>query len=220
MSNATRPTARPCSAPRAQRGVALITALLLLMIITVLGLSMFRSFPTQEKIAGNVREKERALHSANSALQYAEWWLMTNNNIANGDIVCGAQPSLLDANLNVNVGQICSNPLYTLPPQAPGLVASVTTVPWMVGGAPVGVQYLPNGMTVGTVSANNPLATPGDSPYASAPVFYIADLGGAGDAQGEAYQIDAYAYGGSTSTVAVVESVYEVALGVVNRGGE
>jgi Tfp pilus assembly protein PilX len=51
-------------------------------------------------------------------------------------------------------------------------------------------------------------------------VFYIADLGAAGDAQGEVYQIDAYAYGGSANTVAVVESVYEVAQGVVNRTGE
>jgi len=210
---------RSAAAPRAQRGVALITALLLLMVITILGLSMFRSFPTQEKIAGNVREKERALHAANSALQYAEWWLMQSNNVANGDIVCGGG-ALLDANLNVNVGQICANALYTLPPQPAGLVASVNAVPWTVGGAPVGVQYQPNGMTVGTVSANNPLLTPGDSPYAAAPVFYIADLGAAGDAQGEAYQIDAYAYGGSTNTVAVVESVYEIALGVVNRSGE
>ena len=52
-----------------QRGVALISAMLLLIIITILGMSMFRSFPTQEKIAGNVREKERALHAANSAQQ-------------------------------------------------------------------------------------------------------------------------------------------------------
>jgi len=220
MMRISHVTGSPGAALRAQRGMALISALLLLMIITLLGLSMFRSFPTQEKIAGNVREKERALHSANSALQYAEWWLMQNNNVANGDIVCGAQAALLDANLNVNVGQICSNALYTFAPLPAGLVASVTAVPWTVGGAPIGVQYQPNGMTVGTVSASNPLATPGDSPYVSAPVFYIQDLGAAGDAQGEAYQIDAYAYGGSTNTVAIVESVYEVAQGVVNRSGE
>ncbi|MGO9802854.1 MAG: PilX N-terminal domain-containing pilus assembly protein [Steroidobacteraceae bacterium] len=195
--------------------MALITALLLLMIITILGLSMFRSFPTQEKIAGNVREKERALHAANSAQEYAEWWLMQNNNIAIGDVVCGAGTPLINANLNVNVGQICSNPLYTLLPT--GTVTDVASqVPWTVGGVPIGVQYLPNGMAV----TGNPIVTAGDSTYASTPVFYIADLGAAGDGQGEAYQIDAYAYAGSTSTLAVVESVYEVAQGVVNRTGE
>jgi len=67
---------------------------------------------------------------------------------------------------------------------------------------------------VALATANN------DTTYVSAPVYYIADLGAAGDGQGEAYQIDAYAYGGSTSTVAVVESVYEVAQGVINRTGE
>jgi type IV pilus assembly protein PilX len=195
-----------------QRGVALISAMLLLIIITILGLSMFRSFPTQEKIAGNVREKERALHAANSAQQYAEWWLTSNNNVANGDIVCGAQPALLNGNLT-NVGQICSNPLYPLLPG--NTVNDVVNVPWTVGGAPVGVQYVPNGMTV----AGSALVTAGDSTYASAPVFYIADLGAAGDAAGEAYQIDAYAYGGSINTVAVVESVYEIQQGVVNRTG-
>ncbi len=210
-------TRRGLRAARAQRGVALVSALLLLIIITILALSMFRSFPTQEKIAGNVREKERAFHAANSALQYAEYWLMAANNIANGDIVCGAQATLLNGNLLE--GQICSNQLYTFPPAAAGLVPSVSTVPWTVGGAPIGIQYTPNGMTV--AGAGVPLATANnDTTYVSAPVYYIADLGAAGDGQGEAYQIDAYAYAGSTSTVAVVESVYEVAQGVVNRTGE
>jgi len=202
---------------RAQHGVALISAMLLLIIITILALSMFRAFPIQEKIAGNVREKERAFHAANSALQFAEWWLMAANNIANGDVICTGQAQFLIG--NINEGQICSNQLYGLPNQAPGLIGDITAlnnVPWAVAGKPVGVQYTPNGMNI----AGNATVTANDSTYISAPVFYIADLGAAGDAQGEAYQIDAYAYGGSTSTVAVVESIYEVAQGVVNRSGE
>ena len=207
---------------RAQRGVALISALLLLMIITILALSMFRSFPTQEKIAGNVREKERAFHAANSALQFAEYWLMAGNNVAGGYTDCGAQATLLNANLPTPEGQICSNQLYPTAQNPAGLIADVTHVPWIVGGgtaANVGTQYVPNGMTVAT--ANGSLTTANnDTAYYAAPVFYIAHLGSAGDSQGEAYQIDAYAYAGSASTVAVVESVYEVAQGVVNRSGE
>ena len=49
---------------------------------------MFRSFGTQEKIAGNLREKERALHAAESAQQYGEWWLLQANNTATGGITC------------------------------------------------------------------------------------------------------------------------------------
>jgi type IV pilus assembly protein PilX len=216
-------TRRGLRAARSQRGVALVSALMLLVIITILALSMFRSFPTQEKIAGNVREKERAFHAANSALQFAEYWLMAGNNIANGDVLCGAQATLLNGNLLE--GQICSNALYTLLPL--GVVNDVSSnVPWTVGGALVGTQYLPNGMTtqytnaLATATTGSPFVTGNDTYYYTAPVYYIADLGGAGDGQGEAYQIDAYAYGGSASTVAVVESVYEVAQGVVNRTGE
>jgi type IV pilus assembly protein PilX len=197
---------------RGQRGIALISSLLLLLVITIIGLSMFRSFPTQEKIAGNVREKERALHAATSAQQFAEWWLI--NNVATGDTVCAPQTAPPNANLNAGAIPICSNQLYQLLGLAnPGLVG--TAVPW--GGGQIGVQYVPIGMTVGTGSA---VLTAGDSTYAQSPMFYIADLGAAGDAQGEAYQIDAYAYGGSTNTVAVVESVYELQQGVINRTGE
>lgn len=212
-----------CTAGRAQRGVALISAMLLLIIITILALSMFRSFPIQEKIAGNVREKERAFHAANSALQFGEYWLI--NNVATGDIACGTQTSLLNGNLNE--GQICANPLYTVPPLPAGLVTDVAAaVPWTVGGTLIGTQYTPNGMTtqyttaLATALVGGGTVTANDTAYYTAPVFYIADLGAAGDSQGEAYQIDAYAYGGSTSTVAVVESVYEVAQGVVNRTAE
>jgi Tfp pilus assembly protein PilX len=80
----------------------------------------------------------------------------------------------------------------------------------------IGTQYTPNGMNL----AGNAAVTANDSSYVLPPVYIIADLGAAGDSQGEAYQIDAYAYAGSASTVAVVESVYEVAQGVINRTGE
>lgn len=209
MMKTRHPAQRPAAGPHPQRGVALITSLLLLMIITILGLSMFRSFPTQEKIAGNVREKERALQAANSAQEFAEWWLTQPANLNAAEVVCGQQAQLLNG--NQGQGQVCSNPLYTLPPAGPGLVASVTSVPWTVGGTLIGTQFTPNLMTIGAVSSSNPLQMAGDQPYVSAPVLYIADLGpAAGSASSHAYQIDVYAYAGSTNTVAVVESVYEV----------
>ena len=46
---------------RKEGGIVLISSLLLLLIVTVMALSMFRSFGVQEKIAGNMREKQRAL---------------------------------------------------------------------------------------------------------------------------------------------------------------
>ncbi len=189
-----------------QAGLALITSLLLLIIITVLALSMFRGFGTQEKIAGNLREKDRALHAAESAQQYGEWWLLQGTNAAAGAIACAAP--VLSANLGE--GQICNQTL----PVAAGLAAGAPVIqvplPWALG-----VTYTPANMSV-TPGVNGPN---GDPPYFATPGFYIVDLGLAADGQGEAYQIDAYGYGGASTTVAIVESTYEIAQGVVNRGG-
>ena len=191
-------SAHPSPSGSAQRGVALISSLLLLVIITILALSMFRSFGTQEKIAGNLREKDRALHAAASAQQYGEWWLTQGNNAAIGAVTCAGT-----LNANLGQGQICN--------QTPAQAGYTVTQP---GTWAAQIQYLPPTMGVPGVAGSN-----GDPPYFGAPAFYVTDLGPAGDGAGEAYQIDAYGYGSTAGTVAVVESTYEVAQGVVNRGG-
>ena len=201
----------PSRSPRAQHGVALITSLLLLIIITLLALSMFRSFGTQEKIAGNLREKDRALHAAESAQQYGEWWLLQGNNSAIGSVPCTAP--LLNGNLNLQ-GQICSNWLER------DLLINPANVPWTIagpGGGAVGVTYQPQGMVVDPTGVA--VGASGDPAYFGVPTFYIADLGLAADGQGEAYRVDAFGYGSNQTTVAVVESTFEVAQGVVNRSG-
>jgi type IV pilus assembly protein PilX len=185
-------------APAREQGIALVTSLLLLIIITILALSMFRSFGTQQKIAGNVREKERALHAAESAQQYGEWWLLQNNNTAVGSSQCAAGTLIASP----TVGQICNQ---TMQQQNINLLI----VPWAIQ-----TVYTPQNMLL-----LGQAAVAGNPPYFNTPGFYIADRGVAADGAGEAYQIDAYAYGSAANTVAVVESVYEVQQGVVNRGG-
>jgi type IV pilus assembly protein PilX len=197
---------RPASRA-AQSGVALVTSLILLVIITILALSMFRSFGTQERIAGNMREKERALHAATSAQQYAEWWLTVGvNGSPNSAISCPA--GILAA--SATEGEICNQtPQQTLGSQS----AMTAGVPWATG-----MSYTPPGMAFGnaSVALND---TDGDlsAPYFAAPGYWITDVGAAYDTPGaEAYQIDAYAYGSGQSTIAVVESYYEVIPGVTN----
>jgi type IV pilus assembly protein PilX len=197
----------------AQRGVALVTSMLLLLIITIIALSMFRSFAVQEHVAGNLREKERALHAAESAQQYGEWWLTQGNNVAVGSVPCAV--GTLSA--NIQQGQICTQTLVQT--QGVALLTQVP-IPW-----PIQVTYLPPGMSV-TPGVNG---VNGDPPYAITPAFYITDLGPAGDGQGEAYQVDAYGSGSTaltnagvavaSATVAVVESTYEVQQGIHNLGG-
>ena len=190
-------------AGRRERGIALVTSLLLLIIITILALSMFRTFGSQEKIAGNIREKDRALHAAETAQQYAEWWLLQGNNVSLGATAC-AQPAV---SANTNPGQICNQTL----PTALGLAATTQIInvpmPWNIG-----LTFTPPFMS--TTPGVNGGQNGQDPPYFAAPGFYIADAGPANDGQGEAYQIDAYGYGGSSTTVAIVESTYEVQQGV------
>ena len=181
--------------------MALITSMLLLIIITILALSMFRSFGTQEHIAGNLREKERALHAAVAAQQYAEWWLLQSNNTAAGSTACAA--NVLVVSPTVPAGQICNQNLEL----QIGFDNVLQPVNWNVR-----TEYQPAGMTLTGGTIGNP-------PFFAVPAFYISDRGPAADASGEAYQINAYGYGSAASTVAIVESTYEVQQGVVNRGG-
>ena len=173
-----------------QTGMLLVSSLLLLVVVTILSLSMFRSVGIQEKIAGNIREKQRALHAAESAQQYAEWWLASGTNATSAAVVCA---NLLNANLGQ--GQICSNKLATA-------AGSVTAVPWQSAGVDIGVNYTPPNMTV---TAASDAGT-----YVSPPRFYVSDLGAAASGQGEVYQIDAVGYGGDATAVAVVESTFSV----------
>jgi type IV pilus assembly protein PilX len=179
------------SAPRQpQRGMVLVTALLMLIVVTILALAMFRSFGLDEKIAGNLREKQRALSAAETAEQFAEYWLTTGGGSANSPMInC---TSVVAA----SVPQICTN-----------AIASAASMPWLSGGNPVGVTYTPSAPSLMNVTTN-----PSQGSYYATPAFYIQYLGVNGS--GTIYQIDAQGYGGSPDTVAVVESTYIVQTSV------
>lgn len=183
-----------------QRGVVLVVALLLLVVSTILAVSMFRSFGLQEKIAGNIREKQRALHAATTAQQYAEFWLSQGTNAQAVPAICN---TLLNANLLQ--GQICSNVLRS------ALPGFVTNPDWQLGGTDVGVLYTPQSMNV---SATADMGT-----YYETPRFYISFLGPSADGSGNVFQIDARGYGGTANAVSIVESTYAVQSALVNRGG-
>jgi type IV pilus assembly protein PilX len=199
-------------APGGQRGVALITSLLLLIVVTIMALSMFRSYGIQERIAGNTRDKQRALNAAVSAQQYAESTLLG----AGGTL---PSPGVCTGIVLSTTGQVCTNPLV-----------NVTTVPWTIG-----VTYTPftsnsinnvqnvlraaNATADAYTTGTNPVLTAPAS-YYDAPYFYITDLGPNKDpsAPGEVYQIDALGYGGTANTVAVVESTYLISTNSAHGG--
>ena len=167
-----------------ERGMVLVSAMLLLLVMTILGAAMFRVFNLQERTAGNTREKQRALHAAESAQTYAESWLSAA------------------AGANATTGAIC-NSVTNNPVVCSNLMANPAVLPWTTQ-----VSYTPPMLTVASPGVVNG--------YYAAPNFYISFLAATFDpttgTQTNIYQVDAQAYGGTTSAAAVVESKYAVSL--------
>jgi type IV pilus assembly protein PilX len=185
-----------------QRGIVLISSLLLLLVVTILALAMFRSMGLAERIAGNVREKQRAVHSAMLAEQYAEWWL-SSGNASQSPVVCNNIGAATDQNWSQVL--ICSNPI-----NPSGGTGNPAVVPWTDGGGnQLGFTYtLPNGSTQMNFTADSNGSY--TNSYYNAPYFYIQYVGIGADGGGSVFKIDALGYGGSPLSVAVVESIYEI----------
>jgi type IV pilus assembly protein PilX len=188
---------RSINYPRRQRGVILVTAMLLLIVVTIMALSMFRGYGAQERIAGNTRDKQRALAAAISAQQYAEFQLASG---------AAPLPGVCPAGILPNGMQVC------LPPPAPAPLPNFAALPWATG-----VTYsvftsnsINNVSNVISASGTRDTATQSAS-YVQAPVFNVIDLGpNAGTPAGEVYQVDAVGFGGTSNTVAVVESTFVI----------
>lgn len=178
---------RPCAAGHdAQRGIALVTSLLMLIIMTLLALSMFRSIGLDESIAGNTREKQRSLAAAQGALDYGEWWLSQGNGGAGNTCT-----TVYNANTIANM-QVCTNAL-----------ANPTTLPWSARG-----DYLPPTMTV--ASGGGVVSPGGDVNYYAKPSLYVQYLGLDPTGKTQLYQVTGAGYGGSANGASVVQSTYAV----------
>jgi type IV pilus assembly protein PilX len=177
------------------RGFILVIGLLFLVVLTLLSLSMFRSFGLQERIAGNTRDKQRALEAAQSALQYGEWWL-TQDARGTGT----ACNSVVDAG-TANAMHVCSNAL-----------ANPATLPW----ATARVDYAPPDMTF---ASGGGVTSGGDIKYQAKPGLYVSFLGMSLDGQGQLYQVSAFGYEGNADTAAIVQSTYQIKSAIRDAGG-
>ncbi|MFT5532537.1 MAG: type IV pilus assembly protein PilX [Burkholderiaceae bacterium] len=182
------------------RGIALVSAMLILVMLTLLALSMFRGFGLQQKIAGNVLEKSRAFEAAQSALQYGEFWLAENTTALTG-VPCASTITILsDADMRV-----CDTALGT-----PTDLAS-----WVGGSTytPLGMQVKPGGGAI--VNSNNNA----DINYATSPALHIAYLGLGPNGTDALYAVTGVGYGGSNTSAAVVQSVVRQTARVTSLTG-
>lgn len=192
----------PAHSQQTPRGFALITALLVLVMLTLLALSMFHGFGLQQKIAGNTREKERALQGAESALQYGEWWL--------------SQAKLLRDDLGVP----CNAPIVINKPSDMRLCHDALATPGSPSTWTGASTYTPPNMKV---AAGGGLVMDGnqqtDINYAKAPQVYVSYLGYNGTKTAVLYSVTATGYGGTPDTSAVVQSIYQFPLIDPDKGG-
>jgi type IV pilus assembly protein PilX len=187
---------------RAERGVVLVSAMLLLVVMTILALYMFRSNGAQELIAGNIREKQRAVQTAEAAEMYAEMWLSTQGNVLTNSVNCAATVGVVSW---PTVPTICTFPLASITD-----TPSAATVPWNVSGNEIGFSYFP-GSTTGTGDLIVQTAGAANS-YYQVPRFYIGLVQSNGHQA--LYRIDAWNYAATPNTVSVVESNYLVTCSV------
>ncbi len=67
----------PARLPQSQRGAVLITGIIFMLVLTMLVLTMIRSGTSEERMARNARDQQRAMQAAESALRDAESYLVS-----------------------------------------------------------------------------------------------------------------------------------------------
>ncbi|NMG03323.1 pilus assembly protein PilX [Azoarcus taiwanensis] len=115
--------------PRMQRGTVLIVALIVLLLLTMLGLSSMRSTTLEERMAGNLRDQNLSFQAAESALREGEDFarLLANRVLLSGATDL-ASPATWNGNnptgtYDINTGlnpPLAANPVYHVGP--PGFV--------------------------------------------------------------------------------------------------
>ena len=179
-----------------QRGVALIVSLIILLFMTIVGLSIMNGNRYFEKNAGNTRDKQRALQAAQDALLYGEWWLTYGGGNLDFQPTCSASTGTL---------QVCETD--------PGTTINAATLPWNTSYMPALMQVQTAGnATVGGLADTSSATS--DVKYAQPPGIYINCIN-CGNTVGTTgltlYRITAIGYGGvggTNGTVAIVQSVY------------
>lgn len=92
------------TARRSQRGATLIITLVMLVLITLLGVSAIRASTVDEKMAGSTRDRERALQAAEAAVRQC---LSQVKNATYSGVVM--TPAAISANPNWEVAANWSN---------------------------------------------------------------------------------------------------------------
>lgn len=175
----------PGTAPRWQRGSALLFSLLILLAMTIIGVAAMQAVSLEERMAGNMRDQSLAFQAAEAALRAAEVRLKNGAGLA-FDCNGGFLPSNLQR-CNWNIGNGDPDPQ-----KVPLNVLETTAYSAeYVFGDPAQPELFSNPRYV-----VEELNDPGDSTEAGAAV------------ESPLYRISARGVGRSESAVAIVQSTF------------
>ena len=130
-----------------QRGVALLTALIFLVVLTLLGIGVYATTTSEEKMARNFRDKEIALQAAEAAINEAKI-LITGSFQSGGtqrfplsDASCysstsvagfSCDPTLNAATLDLFSGSVTGAPLNQIGSDSPAITGVVSQPRYLV----------------------------------------------------------------------------------------
>lgn len=114
-------TARRPRAPHRQAGVALVVALILLVVITLVGFAAVRGTLMQQRMSANLYDRQIAFQSAEAAMRAAQAHIVANpgdiaRNCQAGGVVCQADPfndPNFDTSKIITVGQGTASDQFT-----------------------------------------------------------------------------------------------------------
>lgn len=165
-----------------QRGYLMVVSMLIILLITVMSISMAKSFFQEEGMASNVREKSRSFAAAQAGLRYAEWIATRNGLVQGGNCVTSGV---------LATTSICN-------------AAPISSASY--GGAPLQAYWVVPAFPAATAPA--PTTTPTLDSYYALPGVYIWWEGS--NAGAAVYQITAFGYGGTSDSMSEVQSTLNV----------
>lgn len=182
---------RSSTGQRTQGGFVLIASLIIMVILTLIAVAMFRGGGLQEKIAGNLREKQRAFDIAQNTLTFGQNWISANAPVP---IAC--------ANAAASNSGVANTPVVCT--QTSVYPASTDTLMADLQSETAGTPYTPGGNAALDISQNGGRL---NTIYAL-PRLFIQNIGQQAGTGNTLYRLTAIAWGGNDSAVAIVQSIY------------
>ncbi|MCP5426739.1 MAG: hypothetical protein H6964_06100 [Chromatiaceae bacterium] len=186
--------------PKRQRGAVMIAALMILLLMTIFGISTMDTNILEEKMAGNMRDRNTAFQAAESALRAAEKWIAAQANL----------PDVRDISNSSD-----TSPLWALNSPDPQYPTITNGTPWW--DERDAAWWAANGVVLsGGQALPSVDASPGG--VAAQPVYLIEKLPPSTESLEAAQSLDtsdiylqvtARGVGGAASTVVVLQTVYK-----------